>query len=194
MGLCYLKTNCAGLAPDSLSTAGMSSSGGEFPYPPSVDETDTDSSAGSPPPGGALIVSGLNLLVNHFGSRSTACPPTYPHLIKSGLPSSKYQLCYKQNSDAIAGSGPCGSWCANPTEWPIVKNLWGSTCGSLCQALPPPPSKNSTGVPVPEAAWLLHRLLEYGYTSPQPRKTLALKVTECPGCMPSSFTALCGAN
>ena len=46
---------------------------------------------------------------------------------------------------------------------------------------------------VPEAAWLLRQLLEYAYTGPKPTKGLAVKVTECPGCMPSSFVALCGA-
>ena len=40
---------------------------------------------------------------------------------------------------------------------------------------------------------LLHQLLEYAYTGPKPTKGLAVKVTECPGCMPSSFVALCGA-
>ena len=46
---------------------------------------------------------------------------------------------------------------------------------------------------VPEAAWLLRQLLEYAYSGPKPTKGLAVKVTECPGCMPSSFVALCGA-
>ena len=46
---------------------------------------------------------------------------------------------------------------------------------------------------VPEAAWLLHQLLEYAYTGPKPSKGLQVKVTECHDCVPSKFVALCGA-
>ena len=46
---------------------------------------------------------------------------------------------------------------------------------------------------VPEAAWLLHQLLEYAYSGPKPSKGMQVKVTECPGCVPSTFVSLCGA-
>jgi len=67
------------------------------------------------------------------------------YLIAPGDPNSKYELCYKVKKDAAGGIGPCGSWCANSKEWPIVKSLWGDKCGSLCPPLPPPPAHNHTG-------------------------------------------------
>ena len=154
--------------------------------------------------GGALIVSGLNLLMNSFYNATAMdarCPSGYPYHIARGLPNSKYGVCYRSQSDAAAGSGPCDSWCANATEWLRMKAIWGDACGSLCPAtsppLPPsPPPANAThsGADVPEAAWLLHRLLEYATTSPVPAKTLELKRTECRGCFPDSFVTLCAAD
>lgn len=149
---------------------------------------DDGNSAGS---GGALIVSGLNLLMNQFG-RSTQCPSTYPHLISPGTPNSKYGLCYIDAASAKAGSGPCGSWCASPAMWPVVRDLWGPTCGSQCPPVPAP--TNHSVASVPESAWLLHRLLEYAYTAPKPSKKLTVKTTVCEGCLPPSFVALCGAG
>jgi hypothetical protein len=154
--------------------------------------------------GGALIVSGLNLLMNSFYNATAMdarCPSGYPYHIARGLPNSKYGVCYKSQSDAAAGSGPCDSWCANATEWLQMKAIWGDACGSLCPATSPPlppslPPANAThsGADVPEAAWLLHRLLEYAATSPVPAKTLELKRTECRGCFPDSFVTLCAAD
>lgn len=121
------------------------------------------------------------------------CPPAFPYHIARGSTNSKHGLCYKAKSDAAAGTGPCDTWCANATEWPVVNALWGSACGRRCPSLPlrPPIKKTHSGTAVPEAAWLLHRVLEHAYTSPVPTKTLQVKVMECRGCIPDSFVALC---
>ena len=50
------------------------------------DEIGATTSAG----GGALIVSGLNLLVNRFGTSNGNCPSNYPFLIRPGHPNSKW--------------------------------------------------------------------------------------------------------
>ena len=44
---------------------------------------------------------------------------------------------------------------------------------------------------VPEAAWLLHSLLQYGYSAPKPAGHMVLKKTECPNCFPSVNINLC---
>ena len=63
---------------------------------------------------GTLIGSGLNLLVNEFGT-SAGCPPAYPYRIAGKGSNAQYHLCYKDSKSASAGSGPCGSWCASHT-------------------------------------------------------------------------------
>jgi hypothetical protein len=141
--------------------------------------------------GGALIVSGLNLLMNTFGT-SSGCPSTFPYLIARGTPNSQYGLCYQKQAYATAGNGPCGSWCASPREWGVVKALWGGKCGSECVPVPKPPADASVGAAFPEAAYLLKGLLSHAASSPMPTASVTVKVTECLGCIPSSFVALCG--
>ena len=143
-----------------------------------------------------LRLSTTNCAVNEFGaSASAGCPLAFPFKIAPGFQNSQYGLCYKQPFFAKTGVGPCGSWCANAREWPVVKSLWGDKCGSLCPPLPPPPTSNKSGTTeghgFPDAAWLLHRLLDYAASAPQANKSLVLKVTECQGCVPSRFVALC---
>jgi hypothetical protein len=139
-------------------------------------------------------VSGLKLLLNRFGDDTDGlCPPAYPHRIARGSPNAKHGLCYRAESDAAAGTGRCGAWCAGATEWPVVAALWGGACGRRCPAVPmrPPTTKTHSGAAVPEAAWLLHRVLEYAHTALVPSKTLRVKMMECRGCFPDSFVALC---
>lgn len=45
-------------------------------------------------------------------------------------------------------------------------------------------TKQKSVIKVPEAAWILHKLLDYAFTSPKPSKTLEAKITKCPGCLP----------
>ena len=52
----------------------------------------------------------------------------------------------------------------------------------------------SQGAAVPEAAWLLHTLLQYAYTAPQPAKKLTLRVTACPGCFPAVNVNICNGT
>ena len=59
---------------------------------------------------GTLIGSGLNLLVNEFGT-SAGCPSAYPYRIAPGKGgNAQYHLCYKDSQSAKSGTGPCGSW------------------------------------------------------------------------------------
>jgi len=55
-------------------------------------------------------------------------------------------------------------------------------------------SVKSTGAQVPEAAWFLHKLLQYAYSEPKPTKTLEAKITKCEGCVPSATWTLCPGN
>lgn len=48
------------------------------------------------------------------------------------------------------------------------------------------------GVQVPEAAWMLHQLLEYAFTEPKPAKHLEARITDCVGCVPNMTWTLCG--
>lgn len=52
----------------------------------------------------------------------------------------------------------------------------------------------TVGAERPEAAWLLHRLLEHAYSKPRPSKILQVRVTECQGCLPSVNVNLCPVN
>jgi len=47
---------------------------------------------------------------------------------------------------------------------------------------------------VPEAAWVLHRLLEYAFAGPTPSKSMTARVTHCPGCLPEVNVNLCPAK
>ena len=47
---------------------------------------------------------------------------------------------------------------------------------------------------IAEAAWMLHKLLDYSLSGPKPVKTLAVKITMCPGCFPDRSWALCPAS
>ena len=51
----------------------------------------------------------------------------------------------------------------------------------------------SIGATRPEAAWMLHKLLQYAYSNPRPTKTLKVRITQCPGCLPSQNVNLCPA-
>lgn len=89
--------------------------------------------------GGAIIVSGLNLLVNNFASA-----PQSVSVNSRG----------KVHARRLA-------------------------------------SVKSTGSKVPEAAWFLHKLLQYAYSEPKPTATLEAKITKCEGCTPSATWTLC---
>ena len=52
----------------------------------------------------------------------------------------------------------------------------------------------SVAAAVPEAAWMLHTLLQYAYTEPHPSKKLWVRVTECPGCFPSTNINVCNKS
>ena len=54
-------------------------------------------------------------------------------------------------------------------------------------------SSGGHSVPMPEGAWLLHRLLEYAYSAPQPTARMHLRVTKCPGCDPDTNVNICPA-
>ena len=54
-------------------------------------------------------------------------------------------------------------------------------------------SSGGHSVPMPEGAWLLHRLLEYAYSAPQPTARMHLRVTKCPGCYPDTNVNICPA-
>jgi len=57
-----------------------------------------------------------------------------------------------------------------------------------------PFTSGSRGAAFPEAAWLLHSMLQYAYTAPKPSAKMHLKITECPGCLPPQNVNLCPAT
>jgi len=59
------------------------------------------------------------------------CPDEFPYLrVTDG--SDGWDICYKEQSFATTGSGPCDTWCAPGESWHKVKDLWGE-CGQECR-------------------------------------------------------------
>lgn len=140
---------------------------------------------------GALIASGLNLLVNYFRTslrgvsadsagglreesleamRSCACIPcgvSEPHNYGAGQCNPSTPTC----SATSAKNAGCFSSVSSPCN---------------CKTLMAP-------VPDPAAAWLLYKLLDYAFSSPKPVKTLEARITKCPTCMPNTTWTVCPA-
>jgi hypothetical protein len=65
------------------------------------------------------------------------CSADFPYLPPPGAPVGEYTACYNDEAYALAGAGPCGSWCARSDEdWLVLQTLWiqadGSVCGQRC--------------------------------------------------------------
>lgn len=104
---------------------------------------------------GTVMVTGLNVLQNltnrgetNHTAHTGGCPADFPFPINPNTKNGKTGaniMCYKTQSEAQAGTGPCGSWCTKSLDI-------GSGCGDNQQHL-------CSGGYRPDALWLLFQMI-----------------------------------
>ena len=109
---------------------------------------------------GTVMVTGFNVLqnltkrgaTNHTG-HTGVCPADFPFLINPNTTNGKTcanMVCYKTQSEAHSGTGPCGSWCTKDAETTSTTSCNG--CGDNNQHL-------CSGGYRADALWLMFQMI-----------------------------------